>query len=135
MKKMFIIIIAIASLFATTPAYADHRGGERSQCGGYDDGNGSADCSEYGGQGNHNRRNEDYGGAGCKYVCPSFDKSPVHDAFNFSPFVCMPGATCYEDGDKRKNQDQPPSQEPTAEPNPACIISVPYHCDPKPGGE
>lgn len=101
MKRILLGVFLMTNLLVAAPAYADH---ERSRCGGYDDGNGSADCSEYGGQGNNNRRQEDYEGAGCKYVCPSFDKSPVHDAFNFSPFICMPGATCYEDGDKRREQ-------------------------------
>jgi len=121
------ILLALALvLVAPAPAYANH---ERSQCGGYEDGYGSADCSEYGGQGNHNRRREDYEGAGCKYVCPSFDKSPVHDAFNFAPFICMPGATCYQ-----KDPEKKEGQEPTASPNPACLVPFPYHCDPKPGG-
>jgi hypothetical protein len=100
--------LVLAVLFGTPAlAYADHRGDERSRCGGGYEQSDSYGCDQYGGQGNHNRRREDYSGAGCKYVCPSFDKSPVHDAFNFAPFVCMPGATCYEDGDKRKRQDEP----------------------------
>jgi len=83
---------------------AYHHGDDGGDSYDYDEG-----CGRDGG-GCNNRRREDYQGAGCKYVCPSFDKSPVHDAFNFAPFVCMPGATCYEDGDKRQHQgdeDQP----------------------------
>jgi len=104
MKRRILIGAALAaSLLTASPAHAYH---ERSRCGGYDDGNGSADCSDYGGQGNHNRRREDYEGAGCKYICPSFDKSPVHDAFNFDPQICMPGATCSFE-DRKKKEEQP----------------------------
>lgn len=141
MTRRILSTLAVAALLfvPAAPAYADRgRGDERSRCGGgesYDSGD-SYGCDDYGGQGNNNRRREDYGGAGCKYVCPSFDKSPVHDAFNFSPFICMPGATCYEDGDKR-GKDQPPAegQQPAssdADRLECMIRSVPFHCDPKP---
>jgi hypothetical protein len=96
MKQALLWLGIVLSLGLATPAYADH-GGDR-----YDQREG---CGEQGG-GCNNEREEDYSGAGCKYVCPTFDKSPVHDAFNFSPFICMPGATCYEDGGKR----QPPQE-------------------------
>lgn len=98
MKKLFVIAMSIASIFVSSPAHAYDDGGDR-----YGQREG---CGKQGG-GCNNERDENYSGAGCKYVCPSFDKSPVHDAFNFSPFVCMPGATCYEDGDKRNKKDQP----------------------------
>lgn len=101
MKRVVAGVFAGLMLLAT-PAYASHdgRGGSN--------GGGEGECGRNGGC--NNERDEDYSGAGCKYVCPSFDKSPVHDAFNFAPFICMPGATCYEDGDKQnKNQkDQEP---------------------------
>lgn len=88
------LILAVALVLAhPAPALANHQGDR------YDQRDG---CGEQGG-GCNNERDEDYSGAGCKYVCPSFDKSPVHDAFNFSPFVCMPGATCYQkDPDKKE---------------------------------
>lgn len=95
------VLWAIAPL-APTPARADHQGGDRY---GYDEGCGRD------GAGCNNERDEDYSSAGCKYVCPSFDKSPVHDAFNFSPFICAPGATCYEDG-RRRSDEPPPEDQP-----------------------
>jgi len=126
------LAVAAALLFGpAVPAHADRGGDDR-----YDQREG---CGEQGG-GCNNHREEDYGGAGCKYVCPSFDKSPVHDAFNFSPFVCMPGATCYEDGGKRRSEESAPKDGPgpderqrAAGPDLLCIVrSLPYHCDPKP---
>jgi hypothetical protein len=101
MKKVLgSMLFAALLLGPVMPAYADHgRGGN---------GGGDGECGRNGGC--NNERDEDYSGAGCKYVCPSFDKSPVHDAFNFSPFICMPGATCYEDGDKRGGNTQQPAQ-------------------------
>ena len=98
MKRILVVLLAAFTFFPVIPAHAYEDGDDRGN--GYRSGE---DCRDGGGC--HNRRYEDYDGAGCKYICPSFDKSPVHDAFNFSPFVCMPGATCYEDGDKRKNQE------------------------------
>lgn len=101
MRRLAGAVLALSLVLGAAPAYAEHggRGGDDR----YDQREG---CGEQGG-GCNNERDENYSGAGCKYVCPSFDKSPVHDAFNFSPFVCMPGATCYEDGDKRKDEQQP----------------------------
>ena len=121
MTRRILGTLAVAAALLLTPAtaYADHGGDDYRQREG---------CGEQGG-GCNNEREEDYSGAGCKYVCPSFDKSPVHDAFNFSPEICMPGATCYY-GDKDKRGQQ--GQQPTSEPNPACLVFVPFHCDPKP---
>lgn len=88
MRRLLGIAMTGALAFGlAAPAYADH-GYERERCGG-----GGCD----------NEREESYENTGCKYVCPSFERSPVHDAFNFSPFICMPGATCYEDGDRRQD--------------------------------
>lgn len=104
MRRLAMAALAAGLVLVPGTAWADHDGGDR-----YDQRDG---CGENGG-GCHNRREEDYGGAGCKYVCPSFDKSPVHDAFNFSPFICMPGATCYEDGRQRQGEGDGNGGQPT----------------------
>lgn len=111
-RRVLGILSLTCLMLAPLPAWADH---ERSRCGGegYSENSDRYGCDQYGGQGNHNRRREEYNGAGCKYVCPSFDKSPVHDAFNFSPFVCMPGATCYEDPHKRDEKGDQDGQQPS----------------------
>ena len=90
MKRLAAVaMMSLLPLIPASNAYADH---EYPRC---DSRNGG--CSE---------REESYENSGCKYVCPSFERSPVHDAFNFAPFICMPGATCYEDGNNRQ-QDEP----------------------------
>lgn len=90
MKRIFAVaFIGLMPVVITNPAYADHD--ERSRC---DSRNGG--CSE---------REESYEHTGCKYVCPSFERSPVHDAFNFSPTICLPGSTCNFDGSKEGNGD------------------------------
>jgi hypothetical protein len=107
MKRVLgLVMVGMMTFGVTAPAYADRGGRDGRDRGGdsYDQREG---CGEQGG-GCHNRRDEDYSGAGCKYVCPKFDKSPVHDAFNFAPFICMPGATCYQkDPDKKDDKKQP----------------------------
>lgn len=115
MKRAVTSVIAAACiLFPQGVAYADH--------GGYEQGD---ECGRNGGC--HNERDENYSGAGCKYVCPSFDKSPVQDAFNINPTICMPGSTCNFDGEKKEGQ------QPTSGPDLMCIVrSLPFHCDPKP---
>lgn len=104
MRKLALAAAAIlmALPITSSAAYADHDGYGRDGGG---NGGGEGECGRNGGC--NNEREEDYSGAGCKYVCPSFDKSPVHDAFNFAPFICMPGATCYEDGKKGEQEGQP----------------------------
>jgi hypothetical protein len=94
MKKVLgSTLFVVALLFGTAgQASADHGYSQRDGCG------------ESGG-GCNNEREENYSGAGCKYVCPSFDKSPVQDSFNVE--VCLPGATCHF-GEKKG--DQQPAQ-------------------------
>lgn len=88
MRKLpFVAVITFAGLLPT-PALADHD--EYPRC---DSRNGG--CSE---------REEQYGDNSCKYVCPDFKDSPVHDAFNFSPTICLPGSTCHFDGQKEGEQ-------------------------------
>jgi len=112
------IMLALALVLIPTPAYAYHGGQDR--------------CRGEQREGNCNDRRENYDHAQCKYACPNFDKSPVHDAFNFSPFICMPGATCYQK-DPEKKEPNKDGQEPTAAPDLLCTIrNLPYHCDPKP---
>lgn len=98
MKRTLGILLTAAALgLGAAPAYADHGGY------GYED-----DCR---GGGCGNEREESYEGAGCKYVCPSFKDSPVHDAFNFSPQICLPGATCHFEDRERQGEggQQPPA--------------------------
>ena len=91
MKRILgIALLSVLSL--ASPAYADH--------GGYEDG----DCR---GGGCGTERDEQYGNGSCKYVCPAFDRSPVEDSFN----ICLPGATCYWDG--QKDREQPEEQQPS----------------------
>lgn len=42
-----------------------------------------------------NEREENYEGAGCKYFCPTFDKSPV-DLRDNNVTICMPFSVCGE---------------------------------------
>lgn len=114
MKRVAGMVLVVLLGFAA-PAYADHEGDR------YDQREG---CGEQGG-GCNNERHENYGGAGCKYVCPSFDKSPVQDSFNIQ--VCVQPGSCTDD--KKKSGDQ---AQPASDPNPACLVPFPYHCDPKP---
>lgn len=97
MKRALLGLGIVLSLGLSTPAYADH-GGDRYR---QDEG-----CGEQGG-GCYNEREEDYSHANCKYVCPQFDRSPVQDAFNFNPQVCLPGATCHFE-DRQPDEKQPP---------------------------
>lgn len=64
---------------------------------GYDD-----DCR---GGGCGNEREEDYSGAGCKYFCPTFDKSPV-DLRDNNVTICMPFSVCGEKPSEGKAQEQ-----------------------------
>ena len=128
MKRLLLGGIMVLNLLVAAPAYAYHDGGDDG--GGYRSGR---DCRDGGGC--DNERRENYSGAGCKYVCPSFDKSPVQDSFNLN--VCLPGATCYYGEPKKDGQgNQPPKdgQKPSAAPSPACLLSLPYHCDEPPKG-
>lgn len=85
MRKLA-IALAIAATLTASPAYANH---ERSRCGGYDDGNGSADCSDYGGQGNHNRQDRHQGrDDNHKAFSPDLKDSPT------TLYFCLPGSTC-----------------------------------------
>lgn len=94
MKRMLGLLMAGSLLLGpAAPAYAGRGGGN---------GSGDNECGRNGGC--NNERDENYSGAGCKYVCPSFDKSPVQDAFNLN--VCMPGATCYYGDPKKKDPNQ-----------------------------
>jgi hypothetical protein len=99
MKRLMVALVVAGGLLAPSPALADHDYDERDR-----DRYGHSG-GDYGG----NERDEEYGDNSCKYVCPDFKDSPVHDAFNFAPQVCLPGATCYWDGqrDERREEGQP----------------------------
>jgi len=94
--KRLLGMAMVLTLGMASPAFADH--------GGYRDNDGR-ECR---GGGCDNDRRENYEGAGCKYVCPTFDKSPVQDSFN----VCLPGATCYW-GDRRNDRQDEEGQRPS----------------------
>lgn len=99
-RRTLAALAATAMLFlGAAPAAASH------DYGGYEEG-----CGR-GGAGCGNEREENYEGANCKYVCPQFDRSPVQDAFNFNPQICLPGATChFEDRERQQDEgDQQPS--------------------------
>lgn len=98
MRRIIAVAITAGSLLVGAPAYADHD---------YDDRDRYGHGSDYGG----NERNEDYEGANCKYVCPQFDRSPVQDAFNFNPQICLPGATCHFEDRRDERRTDPETQE------------------------
>ena len=87
MRRLCAVLLAVGFALGAGPAYADH--------GGYE---GRDDCRDGGGC--NNERHENYEGAGCKYVCPTFDKSPVQDSFN--PTICVMPGSCADNGDKKK---------------------------------
>lgn len=74
MRKILVAgAVAALCLFGVTgTAVADHEGG---------------DCND-----TENCQDNDFS--------PSFKDSPVRDAFNFSPVICLPGSTCNVDGGK-----------------------------------
>lgn len=115
-RRMLVALAASAVLFlGASPAAADHDYGGGYDGGEYDDRRG--DCR---GTKGHCEDND---------FSPSFQDSPVRDAFNFSPQICLPGATCHFE-DRRPDERQ--GQQPTAGPPIACLVPFPYHCDPKP---
>lgn len=150
--------ILVGVLWAAGPAaaaYANRYDGRDDQggysYGGYDDGRGydgyndGRDCDWEGSCGhqeyrhdysNHDRnrnRDRDRGA----FSPGPFDRSPV------TIIICPPGTVnCGTGGGQGGDQggggggqgDQPqPGERPrAAQPNPACIIAVPYHCDPAP---
>jgi hypothetical protein len=59
---------------------------------------GDDDCR---GGGCGNEREESYEGAGCKYFCPTFDKSPV-DFHDNNITLCMPFSVCDPDNKKQE---------------------------------
>lgn len=93
MKRLLAATVIAVGLWGS-PAYADHEGG------GY---YAEEDCRN----GGCGHREEDYEGANCKYVCPEFRDSPVHDAFNFNPQICLPGATCHFEDRNPEQGEQP----------------------------
>lgn len=93
MRRLMTAALAAGLVLAPGAAWAD-QGGQRAYGEDCDRGN----CG--------NEREENYEGAGCKYVCPSFEDSPVRDAFNISPVICLPQSTCHFDGQGEEG-DQP----------------------------
>lgn len=103
-----------------------------------------ADSSDYGNErGNCNREGNCNDQRRCQgNNCTDNHKSFSPDLKDSPVTICMPGSTCYFDGKKDPNQppkgggqgqDPQPGETPrTVQPNPACLISVPYHCDPAP---
>lgn len=56
-----------------------------------------------------------------KSFSPDLKDSPVT--------ICMPGSTCYFDGSGQPKKGGDQGQKPASI---ACLVPVPYHCDPKP---
>jgi hypothetical protein len=78
MRRLMTVALAAGLVLAPGAAWADH------DYGGYDDRRGDCRGSE-----GHCEDND---------LSPSFQDSPVRDAFNFSPAICLPGSTCHFDG-------------------------------------
>ena len=98
-----VAVVALVALMAPAPAYAAR--GDRPD-------RHDRSCEAEGNGGGCSAREEEYGDNSCKYVCPAFDDSPVHDAFNFAPVVCLPGSTCNVDrgGDQREEPTPAPAE-------------------------
>lgn len=123
MTRRMLSTLAVAAallLGPTAPAYADrYGGGDRGDCNREGNCNDQRRC-----QGNNCTDNH-------KSFSPDLKDSPVT--------ICMPGSTCYFDGngqpkkDGGQGQDPQPGETPRAAmPNPACLVPAPWHCDPKP---
>ena len=120
-RSLAAVVVAAGLVFSLPPAQAATVA--RDHVARHDD---DGDC-QGGGCGGRSEEDSRYGS--CRNFCPSFDKSPVQDSFNFDPQVCLPGATCYFE-DRKKNQPQPKEQKPAAEPDLLCVVrSLPWHCD------
>lgn len=122
MKRVLLGGFLALNLLVAGPAYAERYGD-----GGSGSGNERGDCNREGNC-NDQRRCQ---GNNCtdnhKSFSPDLKDSPVT--------ICMPGSTCYFDG---SGQQKPPpkdgGQKPSAMPSPACLLSLPWHCDEKPAG-
>lgn len=84
MRRLLTAAMAAGLLLVPGTAWADHGGGYDG--GEYDDRRGDCRHAE-------NCQDNDFS--------PSFKDSPVRDAFNFAPQVCLPGATCHFYGDRQ----------------------------------
>lgn len=90
MKRAMMLSVAL-TLAVPAPAWASRGGGN---------GSGDNECGRNGGC--NNERDENYSGAGCKYACPSFDKSPVQDSFNIQ--ICVQPGSCTAKDDKKESK-------------------------------
>lgn len=122
MRKLVMLGIAGLMTFGANPAaFADrYGGGDRGDCNREGNCNDQRRC-----QGDHCTDNH-------KSFSPDLKDSPVT--------ICMPGSTCYFDGNGQKKgdkdggkdgqgEDPQPGETPRSQPNPACLLSLPYHCD------
>lgn len=97
------------------------------------DGSGdNGDSYSSGEQGNCNREGNCNDQRRCQgNNCTDNHKSFSPDLKDSPVTICMPGSTCYFDGNgqpKKGGGDQKPQSV-------GCLIPVPYHCDPKPKGQ
>lgn len=124
MRKTLLVLATAASLtFGAGPALADHHSG-----------NGDPGDCQSGGCGNDNRKCNNAQDRCSGSFSPQFDRSPVDIHDNT---VCLPGSTCnVGSGNKDKNpppqQGQQPQKYADGPPSVACLLSLPYHCDPPP---
>jgi hypothetical protein len=117
------LAVWVAATVALAPAAADAHPRSSPVAYHHDDrdgdgGNGSGNDCQSGGCGNDQQNDDSYGQ--CKYVCPTFDKSPVDHSFNLT--VCVMPGSC----------PAPQSPPPQKAAGPGCLVFVPWHCDPHP---
>lgn len=93
MRRLLTVALCAGLVLAPGAAWADHDGGGYYEEGDRDRNRGGGECR--GAEGNC--EDNDFS--------PSFQDSPVRDAFNFAPQVCLPGATCHWHGDGQGGQE------------------------------
>lgn len=100
MKRILSVCIMVIGLLYPTTAYGHHDGQDCDWDGCY-----SQDYDQWNNEDKNRNRNRNRGA----FSPGPFDDSPV-DAFNN---VCMPGATCHYDGDRRGEPQPGDGQQPS----------------------
>jgi len=119
MKRAFLGGVLVLNLLVAAPVYADRGGRHRHQpsCDSYDNEDNGRNCNDDGtqGGGNGNKGRDGDTQRGDKN-CHSFCGNTIIIPNPMESSTTTTG----------------PGQKPSAAPNPACLIIVPHHCDPKP---